>query len=192
MNHSDLVLLEHHQQIAPKVWQSPLPKPLKSLLSVISTFYNVQRQSAEPSRKKIAAMLGVSVNHVSYLVAWAVRLGVLESKPQFERVSDSEDAHHRQTTNKYSLNLTFFGLYYNKAKVATKKRLRSLGYSTKESKNTFKKPQHVDQKRVIEQANETEEQRQQQIKESVATATGTGFNVFKHMKSSLFGKKPDK
>ncbi|MEI2419680.1 hypothetical protein V6O07_05355, partial [Arthrospira platensis SPKY2] len=103
MNHSDLVLLEHHQQIAPKVWQSSLPKPLKSLLSVISTFYNVQKQCAVPSRKKIAAMLGVSVNHVSYLVAWAVKSGVLESESRFELASDSEKGLRRQTTNKYSI-----------------------------------------------------------------------------------------
>lgn len=193
MTDNNLCLLEHHNQLTERILKSDLPRPIKLLMSVLSTHYNLSKQSAHPTRRTIAAYLGLSMSHVSALIAQAVKLRVLESTPQFEPVIGSDKGMHRQTANKYSFNLSYFGLYYDKAKIATKQRLRSLGYEKQRNKgqrNTS--AQAVDQKRIIEQANQSEAIRLTQISESVAAATGQGFDVFKSIKQSLFGKKPDK
>ncbi|MBY7933089.1 hypothetical protein [Vibrio furnissii] len=194
MTDNVLCLLEHHNQLTDHILKSDLPRPVKLLMSVISTFYNLNKQSATPTRRTIAANLGLSMSHVSALIAQAVKLGVLVSTPQFEPVVGSEKDLHRQTANRYGFNLQYFGLYYDKVKVATKKRLRSLGYAPKQTKQGQFKPADTsrNQEQIISQANHNEALRQTQIAESVAAATGVGFDMFTSMKSSLFGRKPDK
>lgn len=193
MDTSQLSLLEHHNQLTDHVLKSELPRPIKLFMSVLSTYYNLNKQSAQLTRRTLAARLGLSMSHVSALIAQAVKLGVLESTAQFEPVPGSNNGMYRQTANLYQFKLSYFGLYYDKQKIATKKRLRSLGIVGKGNKSKQPKPDNSQhQKQIIDRANQAEAERQNHIKQSVEESSGKGFELFASLKSSLWGKKPYK
>ncbi|MFA0175384.1 hypothetical protein AB4472_09495 [Vibrio lentus] len=127
-----LKFLEHHNQLTDAVaCNVGLSRGVRTLMVGISTFYNLNKQCAFPSRKQIAERTGFCVNHITDLIKEAVELGALKSTAQFVQYEDEKAP--RQTTNKYEFNLAFFGLCYSKAKSMLN---RNLSKKRKENKAT--------------------------------------------------------
>lgn len=137
MQSSDFKLLEHHNQLVEAIIVNEnLPRSLKTLLSAIASFFNVNKQCAFPSRRQIALRTGYSRNHITGLIQQAVTHGFITSTAQFMLV-EGENA-RRQISNKYEFTLSIFGLYFSKAKALSSRFQRNK--SKKNTKETKQPP----------------------------------------------------
>lgn len=126
MNSSDLVLLEHHHQLVNAIAISEDPKltrPIRTLLIGIATFFNVEKQYANPSRKSISKRTdNYCPNHITALIKQAKEAGFIKVKSQFKEYQG--DSSPRQIANIYEFVLEKFNLYYSKFAVTRKKEKR--------------------------------------------------------------------
>ena len=141
MKKNELTLLEHHHQVAVSILETAgLSKQLKLLLCGIATFFNVNKRNAHPSRAQLSKVTGYCTNHITALIAQAVKEGYITSKPQYRHV-DGESA-PRQISNLYEFTekaFKTFGLYYSAAEMLLNRNLRKKKQSKKEPRESAQK-----------------------------------------------------
>lgn len=143
-------LLTHHHQLMDAIARDEnMPRPVKSLLIGIASFFNLANQCAFPSRNQISKRTGYSPNYITALIKLCVFLGYIRSTPQFVHVEG--EAAPRQIANKYEFVLEKFNLFYNKTKTLLNRNMRKKDKKAEtRQKAAEERAEHID--RILEEA----------------------------------------
>ncbi|HEQ3434848.1 TPA: hypothetical protein VGS73_003576 [Vibrio cholerae] len=133
MEASNLKLLEHHLQLVEAILSSEhIPKELRYFLSQLGSFFNLDRQCAFPTRRRLSERSGYSKSYISELVRRCKEAGYITVSPQYYKSEGDKAA--RQIANLYQFNLEKFGFYCNKIEREVKNLARKVGKKEKSSK----------------------------------------------------------
>ena len=147
MEASNLKLLEHHLQLVEAILISEhIPKELRYFLSQLGSFFNLDRQCAFPTRRRLSERSGYSKSYISELVRRCKEHGFISVTPQYHK--SETDSAPRQIANLYRFNLDKFGFYCDKIERGVKNLARKVGKQGKSSKP--QKPQWLIEKEAKE------------------------------------------
>ncbi|WP_412497229.1 hypothetical protein [Vibrio fluvialis] len=144
MEASNLKLLEHHLQLVEAILSSEhIPKELRYFLSQLGSFFNLDKQCAFPTRRRLSERSGYSKSYISELIRRCRDLELITVTPQYHAAHG--DSAPRQIANLYRFNLEKFGFYCDKIERGMKKLARK---AIKDKKST--KPQWLIDKEAKE------------------------------------------